>query len=586
MSNLSNHPTSRTRDTNEHNTNASSRIEPTNTLQNSSSTTRGDGTENDNSNNNNNDNNIIVSPNAATAPTTTTTAAAFTENGNLTPLRGVLPRSRSNSVTSSIRGSNTTPVRIPTPTTSSGRQRSTTPTSASSSLYHSILNRPRSNPRSRTPMRTESPLNANAFRRDSIHEDDNDEEQHPQQQSTATTHHTIPTATLVSTRTGSRSRSRRPLTAGAPVGTTTTSLRFRQGEKSLKQQPSQRKLRRWKNDSVKGLAHEFAKENTKSGMKIAQVYLEAHANASKYKCIYQPSHPQHQSFSTMFQEQPPPPPKKTHQDGTYLQDKFFRGEIGGTPGTSGTSYNSRHEESSTTTTIPTITPLHMWNRVHGRLRNVILRLMDSPSATMTIERLESYLASTLSSSCSTSPSATTSSEAIMHSPSSSSSFWWKDAEKQELLLPNWLVQIPQETKIPKSQKLMIKFTFPKDAGLERLFLHAICQFHGLHTASMDDHTNTTTTTTTNGSSKKSNKKTKKGNRCIMVSGKMEGSTVRLLETVQKEQHQHGQDCVKTPTHPKHNSDSGSGDKQKNQKDESNKQLSDMTLQMATVKVVE
>jgi hypothetical protein len=44
---------------------------------------------------------------------------------------------------------------------------SDTPTAASLT-YESLARRPRSNPRTRTPMRYESPLNANAFRRDNV----------------------------------------------------------------------------------------------------------------------------------------------------------------------------------------------------------------------------------------------------------------------------------------------------------------------------------------------------------------------------------------------------------------------------------
>lgn len=131
--------------------------------------------------------------------------------------------------------------------------RDNTPTPVS---LDDLARRPRSNPRSRTPMRYESPLESNALRSPSpVHEE-------------------------------SQRVNIRPLVAGRPVGAAhhgrfTIHEHGNDTPKSAKQGPSHRKLRRWNNDKFSGLAAEI-------GSKAAAVWTKAQADAHLYRDIYDP----------------------------------------------------------------------------------------------------------------------------------------------------------------------------------------------------------------------------------------------------------------------------------------------------------
>lgn len=125
-----------------------------------------------------------------------------------------------------------------------------------------LTRRPRSNPRSRTPMRYESPLQTDAFRASSpspVQED-------------------------------SRRFSIRPLT-GMAVGTVSRIVEDRRSArpvavtKSTKQGPSHRKIRRWNNEHFDGLAAEIS---SRGGAVAAQVLLYAQREAHLYRSIYDP----------------------------------------------------------------------------------------------------------------------------------------------------------------------------------------------------------------------------------------------------------------------------------------------------------
>jgi len=132
--------------------------------------------------------------------------------------------------------------------------------------YDDFARRSRSNQRSRTPMRFESPLNANAFREVS------------------------PPA---EPREGQRI-SIRP-SAGAVVGSVLQSnnrpiLENNRSArdvcaKSSKQGPSHRKVRRWNNDNFVGLASELAKSSGR-GAVAAEALLLAQAEAPQFRSIY------------------------------------------------------------------------------------------------------------------------------------------------------------------------------------------------------------------------------------------------------------------------------------------------------------
>jgi hypothetical protein len=124
-----------------------------------------------------------------------------------------------------------------------------------------LLSRPRSNPRTRTPMRYESPLESNAFRLERGNIDN----------------------------TEARRISIRPL-AGTAVGTApgrrTDGIDERGKGRSVKQGPSQRKIRKWNNQHFVGLASEIA--SSSGGSAAADVLMKAHRDAHLYRSIYDP----------------------------------------------------------------------------------------------------------------------------------------------------------------------------------------------------------------------------------------------------------------------------------------------------------
>lgn len=159
------------------------------------------------------------------------------------------------------------------------RQRDQTGPLATRVTLASLASRPRSNPRSRTPMRYESPLNPDEFRRES--------------QSSAAAGNDDEPSTSNSNRESGRTITIRP-TAGLAVGTTLSSNRHNrtiheERPKSRKQGPSHRKVRRWNNDHFVGLASEIAKLSNGRGHIAAEVLMRAHEDAPLYRSLYDPA---------------------------------------------------------------------------------------------------------------------------------------------------------------------------------------------------------------------------------------------------------------------------------------------------------
>jgi hypothetical protein len=158
-------------------------------------------------------------------------------------------------------GSPTRTVRL-TEAEQAARERSCTPAAVS---LESLSLRPRSNQRTRTPMRFESPL-TNEFRRDSLAE-------------------SPPTSPLVHE---ARRITIRPL-AGAAVGTVFP-VSVSEGRsvtpRSSKQGPSHRKIRRWNNDHFEGLAAEIASSGSTV---VAEALLKAHRDSHLYRAVYDPA---------------------------------------------------------------------------------------------------------------------------------------------------------------------------------------------------------------------------------------------------------------------------------------------------------
>ncbi|GAX09438.1 hypothetical protein FisN_6Lh186 [Fistulifera solaris] len=145
---------------------------------------------------------------------------------------------------------------------------------ASTTVILDTSRRPRSNPRVRTPMRYESPLDPDEFRRRP--EEDN----------------------------------RMGLSAGHPVGAMTNRIPEERPAKSRKQGPSHRKIRRWNNDKFHRIAHEL------KGTKAADVLMQGEAE-HRYRTILDPELHQSKQLTRFLQD-------KTLQN---VRDRFFEGEF-------------------------------------------------------------------------------------------------------------------------------------------------------------------------------------------------------------------------------------------------------------------
>lgn len=141
-----------------------------------------------------------------------------------------------------------------------------------------LLHRPRSNPRTRTPMRYESPLESDAFRMERPTTDHNDNNDNIVNNVNNTNNNYNNEARRISIR---------PL-AGSAVGTlprrSYEAIDERGKGRSVKQGPSQRKIRKWNNQHFAGLASEIESSNAAA----ADVLFKAHRDAHLYRSIYDP----------------------------------------------------------------------------------------------------------------------------------------------------------------------------------------------------------------------------------------------------------------------------------------------------------
>jgi hypothetical protein len=158
-------------------------------------------------------------------------------------------------------GSPTRTLRI---TASEQSSRDNTPTPIT---LEDLSRRPRSNPRSRAPMRYESPLNSDALRAVSpspVHEEPRRNTVRP-----------MADARVAS---GIGSSTRESLGGHHTPNKTRSS---KQG------QPSHRKIRRWNNEKFSGLAAEISASSAR-GVITAEILLKAQREAHLYRPIYDP----------------------------------------------------------------------------------------------------------------------------------------------------------------------------------------------------------------------------------------------------------------------------------------------------------
>jgi len=274
----------------------------------------------------------------------------------------------------------------------------------------SLQQRPRSNQRNRTPLRNESPLDPDEFRRETSRGRSN-----------------VSEGGRITIRPG----------AGTAVGTVAPMrIREESPERSAKQGPSHRKVRRWNNDHFDKLAAEIAP----SSKAAAVALLKGKQDAYLYRDVINPAEDNKSESMTRFM-----------QDGTLhdVRNQFFEGEL-----------PSRPDE---VPGLPKERPLpqtgqEMLYRIDGRLRRVVTKACrNSMPASRVIKTFETFVVDSFRKK----PRETLPGD------------WWN---QDELLLERPTVTAR------KDGKFTAQFYFdPQNStgGFHRLLLHAVCQFHGL-----------------------------------------------------------------------------------------------------------
>mmetsp|Transcript_12103 Transcript_12103/g.22502 ORF Transcript_12103/g.22502 Transcript_12103/m.22502 type:complete len:465 (+) Transcript_12103:74-1468(+) len=353
------------------------------------------------------------------------------------------------------------------------------------------LNRPRSNPRNRTPNRVV---------------DDEQPQQRPRQQQVAVEERRVVQRQAVTNE--GRRITIRPM-AGAAVGTNMAGTRIRETARaggntathapvarSRKQGPSHRKVRRWNNDNFVNLAAEIS--SGRGSAAAAEALLRGSANASKHRSILDPQ--QHESKAmTQFRED---------ETLSAVRQQFFEGEL---PNRVPQPVSNHNNSSFTPEDISSLTPLQRFHRIEGRLRRILTKACEnSYAASKVVNILEDYLVR-------------------VHAGK-------KDKHTREewleLLLEPPTVTSPRLKKSKDQENdtkatLIARFLFDADSdtgGFHRLLLHGICQFHGLHAAS-----STMQVVVHNNETKKA--------RVLTATGTLYGENVRLVDFIMDRQRQ-------------------------------------------------
>jgi hypothetical protein len=370
------------------------------------------------------------------------------------------------------------------------QERASRTTSPALRLERLLTQRPRSNPRTRTPLRYESPLDPSALRRESL------------------------TPDPVESVHESRRLTIRPL-AGSHVGTLPARVveERRATPKSSKQGRSHRTVRRWNNDHFGSLAAEIKS----SSHRAAEALLSSQQDAHLYRDVYDPNETKSKSMEryvtgihTYTRVLRTAPCWSYHSLTRFsnrfmtdvklrnIREQFFEGEFASvTP-----VVPLRPHRSNPTTAADQM------NRIDNRLRNVAVRACrnSGPAATV-VDRFETFVIATFLGSA--------------HTTRLLEESWWHDL----------LLQVPTVRRKPENTPasfMVLQFYFDpysSTGGFHRLLLHAICQFHGLSAISnMVDV----------GDSKQA--------RALIVSGRLTDAPHRMLQHLIRE------DTIKTIDH--------------------------------------
>mmetsp|Transcript_22386 Transcript_22386/g.33479 ORF Transcript_22386/g.33479 Transcript_22386/m.33479 type:complete len:527 (+) Transcript_22386:162-1742(+) len=422
----------------------------------------------------------VVTRHAMSPPLVRSTTPLTIHTGITTPP----PLSRSN---------NNTPVRATTP-------------NSSLSMYDALANRPRSNPRVRTPMRYESPLNSNAFLRDGSNgrsfQDQQDNVREDERRE----------GQRISIRPG----------AGLAVGSNLSSTAFRSNNISTTTTTNQyqhviqppyhahRKVRRWNNDKMMGIASELAKYSKRS--KDASInFTRGEAEAFQYRVANYPLEYRSEFTRLVTNDDSDNP------DLSIVKEKFLRGEVAATSTTTTTTHSKRKKETYTNGNT-------MYNQIDVRLRKVLSRaLQNSKDSENNAEKVICAFESLLTS---------LKADEQMKRKKDNAEEAEKGRKEREEVLKDVLLRLPsiswkehskkekkhEEDEHISKKTLVAQFVFDAKGkgGFHRVLLHAVCQFHGLHA-----HSTTTSVTTEGGKDSKA--------RMLTVTGKCHGRKFRLVD---------------------------------------------------------
>jgi Tfp pilus assembly major pilin PilA len=297
------------------------------------------------------------------------------------------------------------------PSTPNNGNRSRSNSVSSAYSYQDLARRPRSNPRNRTPMRQESPVVSTTIRIGA-----------------GSTRGTIVTPSMTS----------------AAIHHTRFSLSQEEEskQKSSKQGPSHRKIRRWNNDRHVGIASEI----TNPKFKEASIRNEAmEAVMLELPIEYR------NSFTKL----------STKQKEQFLNN----------PSVLSTSKSSKKETSDKTTSN------QMWNRIHPRLKTFLLRACKTTANKNLISAFECILIHYISQYLM--PSHEHYSEQLKVK----NEFSFQESQE---ILSQILMQPPLITTVnDHHEKVYVRFLFEKSqkGAYHRMFLHSVCQFHGWNATS-------------------------------------------------------------------------------------------------------
>mmetsp|Transcript_8366 Transcript_8366/g.19278 ORF Transcript_8366/g.19278 Transcript_8366/m.19278 type:complete len:465 (+) Transcript_8366:122-1516(+) len=348
------------------------------------------------------------------------------------------------------------------------------------------MNRPRSNPRSRTPMRIP--------------------EQEEQEETAAGS-----TAAAATTE-GCRITIR--LGTGSGVGTNTASYgqrRIRQEHqpvrvRSSKQGPSHRKARRWNNDNFVNLAAELSAG--KGSASAVEALLKGSAEASKHRSVFDPQ--QHESKAM----------KQFREDDSLslVREKFFEGSLP----CDGIHSSTASSKRKVVTDKDLLTPLERFHLIENRLRRIVVKACEnSYAASKVVNTLEEFLIRVHNGEKDETPRNEWK-EFLLEAPTVTAKTTGTNTNGKKQQQDNHGKQTIEASRGSSGTRVIIKFLFDSDSstgGFHRLLLHGVCQFHCLHAAS----------STTRVEGKKA--------RVLTATGTFSGANVRLVDFITERQEQ-------------------------------------------------